>query len=378
MINDIDRPDALKSGTPARLIPVEKDGSPERRIISSLLACVMSVEEFGRKLLEGVGAPITKRSKIMCYTEIVFKDKLLPKVSDDRPDGLIVVRTGKKKWSAIVEAKIHNKELGSEQIERYIDIAKNHSVDAIITVSNQFATIPTHHPVSISKRSLRSINLYHWSWTHILTEAILLVENKSVSDPDQAYILAELVRFLRHSNSGVLRFSHMGSNWRDVCSSFRYETQLDKNSLEVESVVSSWHQLSRNIALHLSEILSVPVDQGLPKIHRNNPLVRLQDDSTLLAENGWLEGIFEIPNAASRLSFKADLKRRILSTSMTLKAPGDRKRSQSSVNWFIKQVLPCVDDELFIRVRWSGRAKDTTAKLGEIREGYDSCIFRRN
>ncbi len=27
-----------------------------------------------------------------------------------------------------------------------------------------------------------------------------------------------------------------------------------------------------------------------------------------------------------------------------------------------------------MRVRWTGRAKDTTSKLGEIREGYDSLL----
>ena len=67
-------PQFLKSGDKAHLIPVVKDSNKEVRAMSSLLATMRAVNEFGKDLLEFVGAPITKRSKISCFTEIVFKD----------------------------------------------------------------------------------------------------------------------------------------------------------------------------------------------------------------------------------------------------------------------------------------------------------------
>ncbi len=42
-----------------------------------------------------------------------------------RPDGLILVSTGDKIWSAMIESKIENAELKKEQIEEYLDLAKS-------------------------------------------------------------------------------------------------------------------------------------------------------------------------------------------------------------------------------------------------------------
>jgi hypothetical protein len=72
---------------------------------------------------------------------------------------LIVVTTGKKQWTAIIEAKIGKAELQTEQVELYLDLAKEHRIDAVITLSNQFAATPTHHPVMVKKNKLRSGSL---------------------------------------------------------------------------------------------------------------------------------------------------------------------------------------------------------------------------
>lgn len=372
------RPDFLKSGVLARLIPVEKDGNQERKAASSLLAILMAVEEFGRKTLESVGAPVTKRSRISCFTEISFKDDLPEGKKEDRPDGLIIVETGKNKWKAIVEAKVQTQALDQDQIERYLDLAKKYSVDAVITISNQFAPLPTHHPVKLGKRSLKGVGLFHWSWTYLLTEAFLLGENKNVSDPDQAYMLGELVRFLRHQNSGVTRFNHMGSSWKDVCTAFKFESNLSKNSDEIENVVSNWYQLGRYLTLQISEKLAVPVTQHLSKPHRDDPLKRLQEDSELLASKGLLEASFDIPNAASNLQFTVDLKKRLLNAAMNLKAPQDKKRAKSSVHWFVKQINGCQDDDIFLRVNWAKRTRETNSKLGQVRETLTPLITEKS
>ena len=48
------------------------------------------------------------------------------------PDGLIRVARGQKSWTALVEVKTRNNELGAEQLENYLDIARDNSFEALL------------------------------------------------------------------------------------------------------------------------------------------------------------------------------------------------------------------------------------------------------
>lgn len=141
----------LTSGQIARLIPTVADSKKEERATSSLLAAFMVVPEFAREVLSAAGAPTGKRSEITCYTEVCFKTA--DNDRNCRPDGLIVVSSQGKKWGALVESKVGSADLKKEQVEEYLDLARAHGIDAVITVSNQFATTPTHHPLLSPGRS---------------------------------------------------------------------------------------------------------------------------------------------------------------------------------------------------------------------------------
>lgn len=144
-------PSFLKCGNKARLIPVVKDSNKEVRATSSVLAVMTAVPDFGKAVLDYVGAPVTKRSKLKCFTEVVCKDS----PGNDKPDGLIMVENGANAWTALIEAKVGNNKLEQEQLERYLDIAKAHNIDALITISNQLAVLPTFHPVDLTKQKMR-------------------------------------------------------------------------------------------------------------------------------------------------------------------------------------------------------------------------------
>jgi hypothetical protein len=176
----------LATGQYARLIPTVADSKKEERATSSLLASFMVVPEFTREVLSDAGAPVGKRIKIVCYTEVTFKNN--EKTKGPRPDGLVIITSGSKQWTALIESKIGNADLTTEQVEEYLDLAKSHRINALITISNQFATTPSHHPVKVSKNKLRSVELYHFSWLSLKSKAVLLTSNKSVDDPEQAYI----------------------------------------------------------------------------------------------------------------------------------------------------------------------------------------------
>ena len=94
----------------ARLIPVvgiKGQEEQEKRATSSLLAVMGAVPEFGRALLESLGAP---RGRITTYAEVQLRDGD-GKVSI--PDGVIVAERGQRRWRALVEVKT-----GSEAFNR--------------------------------------------------------------------------------------------------------------------------------------------------------------------------------------------------------------------------------------------------------------------
>lgn len=119
---------------PARLIPVagiRGQDEQETRAASSLLAVMGAVDEFGRALLRDVGAPA---GRISTFTEVPLKNssgKVL------RPDGAVVVERGKNSWCCLVEVKTGNVPLGSEQVSGYLDLAREHNFDMVLTISNQ-------------------------------------------------------------------------------------------------------------------------------------------------------------------------------------------------------------------------------------------------
>ena len=114
-------PEFLLHGENARLFPVVADTSREQRTLSIFLAVLTQVPAFARASLGSLGVRIGKRARISSFTEVTFKNDAN---NDDRPDGLIVVQTGRSTWTAIVEAKIGKAALDAPQVERYLRLAR--------------------------------------------------------------------------------------------------------------------------------------------------------------------------------------------------------------------------------------------------------------
>lgn len=355
----------LVQGEQARLIPVGSEKAQERRATSVFLSTLSVVERFAISVLGTVGQKLGARSSLECYTEVVLtqdKDK------NDRPDGLIVLRTGKRVWSALIEAKTGTAQLDVDQIQRYLSIAKQHKIDAVITISNQFAALPTHHPVKVPKTATRSVGLFHWSWMSLRTHAIFELDIEQKLDPEQRYILNEFKRYFMHPSSGVKSFDSMNTEWKEVCSTVKNGGRLLKTAEEVRNTIGAWHQEQRDISLLLTRELKVPVSLKLKKTHKAEPESRLKDDSQALVDNHRLTSVFEIPDAASDLTVIADLRRRTVSASMEIIAPTDKKSTKARVNWLIRQLQKTGDSSIQIVAKWPGRTQDTSASLDVLRD----------
>jgi len=330
---------------------------------SIFLALLPQIPILANELLKTAGVRVGKRSRIQTFTEVVFRD------ADDtngRPDGLIVVTNGNVTWSALIEAKIGKAVLDEEQVARYVETARKNSIDAVITISNQFVARADHSPVSIPKSSLRKTGLFHWSWTWIKTQCGILAYQESIEDRDQVFMLNEFYRFLDHDLSGVDSFKQMGSSWRDLVQSVANTEKLRKTGLEVEEGVSCWFEEERDLCLQLSRHIGQLAEVWIEKRLVDDPSERLKSGISLLVENHTLRSVVKVPDCAADIEICADLARKTITTSMQLKAPLDRKSTKARVNWLLR-MLKDDDDRLLVRAHWPGRAPWTQKELSALR-----------
>ena len=361
----MDLPSYVTRAEVARLIPVVADTNREQRAASILLAALRGVYEFRQAMLSSVGQRVGNRASMDTWTEVVLEtDDATTK--NDRPDGLIVLGTGRKQWSALIEAKIGNVDIGEEQLKHYLQQAKKNKIDAVITITNQFVAMPSHHPVKVAKSLLKGVELYHWSWMYAVTQATLLLESGEVTSPDQKFILEEVLRYLSHDSSGISRFDSMNREWKEVVGKVKSGAPLSKNTSEVENTVSSWHQEQRDLCLVMSRKLGRSVKQKIQKSHRADPVQRLKDDCETLAKDKNLYCCLDVPDAAADMDVTADLTKRTIVCSMRVGAPLDKKSCSARVNWLIRQLAKAETENMFVKAIRPGRAEESQAPLAQV------------
>lgn len=355
----------LVAGERARLFPVLADTSKEGRTLSILLACFETVDGFGKSLLADLGIKVGVRTQIQTFTEVVLKkagDKTL------RPDGLIVLKSGSSTWKALVEAKVGNTDLSPEQLDSYLEIAKLNGIDALITISNQFAPLPTHHPVQLSASALKKATIAHWSWMYLLTQATLQLSNDEVIDREQRVILNEMVRFLSHPSAGVKGFDQMPSSWTDLVNTVQAGGAINNKSDAAQNVVGAWYQEIRDLSLILGRQLGEEVRVKVSRNHVRDPGSRMKKDLQTLTAEHCMRSEFDIPNTAATIEVCADLRKRSVFASMRVTAPMDRKSTKARLTWLLRQLQKSRPENIHIRLFWPGRGPFTQHPLVLLRE----------
>lgn len=351
-------------GERARLFPVLAESSKEGRTLSILLATLSHVSEFANAVLQPLGRPIGARTKIEAFTEVCFEKSSDPSC---RPDGLLVVKSGKGVWRALVEAKVGNAKLGKEQVEKYLAVAREVGADALITISNEFTSSPLKHPIQVDKRLTKKTELYHLSWFSFLT-AVRLLDNKvAVEDSDHRFLLRELERFLLHPSAGLQRFTQMASAWTEILDRVRGGLPLSKSSAGISEVVSSWHSEMNDLCLLLSRETRATVELKLPPKLRKDPGAWEEHDCRLAAEKRLLKAALQIPNAATELEIEADLSTQTLRIFSRLTAPQDKVRQASRLSWLLKQLEDADGETVRIQSHWPGKAPVIESSLAEAR-----------
>ena len=353
---------AEESWHTARLIPTSGIGGAEeqeRRATSALLAVMPAVREFGRSVLAPLGAPA---GTIETFIEVPFY------IGERRvyPDGLIRVSRGQRRWTALVEVKTGSNQLEAEQLECYLDVAREQGFDALITVSNQIPAVAGSHPTVVDKRKLKKVALHHFSWTQLLTEAVMQKVHRGVADPDQAWILGELIRYLEHPRSGAMEFEDMGSAWTGVRDAVVAGT-LRSNDKGAAEVASRWDQLMRYACLRLGRQLGVEVQPVLSRKELAEPAIRADALLAGLASRGALDGSLRIPNAVGPITITADLRAGRISAAVDIDAPREGK-PQTRVNWLVRQVKTAPEVLRVDCFALHGRGASTSELLKAVRE----------
>ena len=317
----------------ARLIPVtglKGDLDQERRTTSAFLAVLVAVPEFARAILEILGAPV---GKVSCFVEPEFEFE----GRKIRPDGLIVVERGKTKWATLVEVKTHKNNLQVDQLENYLQICQEHGVPSLLTISNQAVNLTGQHPTEgIDPKKLKKVDMTHLSWVRILTRALMQKEHLGVSDPDQSWILGELIRFLQHPASGALEFVDMGDVWVTVRQATLDSTLTPKDPNIIE-VLRNYQALIRFAAFRLSVKLGVEAEEVVPNLVKTDPKKFENDLVMNFIAGGKLSGEIRIPQTISNISVTADLRAGLIECGIYVASPTEGK-SLTRINWMLRQI----------------------------------------
>jgi hypothetical protein len=355
----------------ARLIPTigsRNEKEREKRATSCLLAVMHGVPEFGHALLGELGAP--KSPIIETFAEVRLKDGT-GKIAI--PDGAVMCRRGRETWTCLVEVKTGSDRLRDDQVSSYLDAARENGFDAVLTISPQITASSSESPVAVDKRKLRRTSLFHFSWWRVLTEAVVQQRYRGISDPDQEWVLRELIHYLSSEASGALGFEDMGEDWVSVRKAGQNGT-LRAGDTGVRSVAERWDQFSSALALSLSQELGANVQPHRPR-GQSTP-ARLEECVRDVVEQGVLSTTLRIPDAIGPLAVRADLRSQQTMTSVSFDAPKEGTR-RGRFGWLMRQLREASDD-LRLEAAFPNARSTTAATLGEMRDNPRALEYEQD
>lgn len=272
---------------------------------------------------------------------------------------------------ALVEIKSGDMMLEAEQLNDYWSLARQEGFDAVVTISNEIASSPGAHPTAgLKVRSNSRVAVHHISWPALLSAAVMVKVHRGVEDPEQAWIIGELIRYLEHPASGAMAFDDMGPNWTSVRDAAR-DDGLRKSDDAVREIAQRWDQLLRFAALRLGSRIGKDVQHVLTRAHQD-PKVRSSHLVEAICSASPLEGTLRIPNTAGDLEISADLKARRLTAAMSVSAPSDRG-GRGRCSWILSQ-LNDAPDGLMVEAYPKNARTPTVVSLPAAREDRDLLL----
>lgn len=376
----------------ARLFPsgISIKKSKETNLTSIFLSTLMAIKPYRETLLGILNSKAKKVSnktaQLHVYTEINDIDSDGSTTKNGRPDGLIVLTTGKIQtieWAAFVEVKV-NSNLETNQINRYLDIARKHGVD-LITISDEIVSTPFQTPIA-EKLNDRNVNIYHWSWIYIRTKAEQVIESacqikcEEQYDVDQIYILEEFIRYLDDPKINVGHFEHMGKGWSSSVKELRQLQNGAKiNPAILDAIATPWMHEEQDICYraYLKTKYKVYLEQT--KKEKTNLEDRKNKIIHSLLESKCLSFTLSVPQSKSIEDALESSKRRkiqiqicFLSSSVHISTVLDVCKTQKAVGQTtsflndLERLGTGMEDDLRISAIYKRKKKSTPTSLKEL------------
>jgi hypothetical protein len=279
------------------------------------------------------------------------------------PDGAIVCRRGGKTWTCLVEVKTGANRLRDDQVIGYLDVARANGFDGVLTISTQITSAVDESPVAVHRGKLRSVCLWHLSWWRVLTEAVVQQRYHGISDPDQEWVLRELIHYLTDEASGAFGFGDMGESWVPVRNA-AHDGTLRQTDPAARDVAERWEQFTHYLALSFSQELGATVTVERRRKDRD-PVTRIESISRSLASDGYMRSVLRIPDAIGPVEVRADLRSRQTVIGVSIDAPTEGQL-RARFRWLLRQLGDAPDD-LLIEASFPNARVTTAAALGALR-----------
>ncbi len=197
-------------------------------------------------------------------------------------------------------------------------------------------------------------------------------EHRGVSDPEQAWILGELLRYLEHPRSGAMELEDMGASWVPVRQSVTAGT-LRATDKAVPEVVSRFDALLRYTSLRLGRQLGTDVVTVMTRKEMTEPALRTQSLIDGLSTSSTMSGSIRIPNTVGPIHITADLRAGRISCHVDIAAPKEG-RPATRVNWLLRQLKSAPEGVRIEAFLANSRGDGAAELLSAVRENLALLI----
>ena len=190
---------------------------------------------------------------------------------------------------------------------RYVDLARTNNFDAVLTISNQITASPTEVPIQVDAR-LKKVGLRHLSWWQVMTIARVEHKHRGISDPDQAWILGELIAYLDTKRLAPAVRGHgreVGSRPSTVPARERFGRRTLVRVTSRGAGSNSSNTCSRSHAGSRARGRGALAEEG-----RRRGAARRRRRKTLV-DDGKLAASLRVPGAVGPIDLEADLRTRL-------------------------------------------------------------------
>ena len=348
-----------------KLIPHFK--KTERRLLSVFMAALEIVPEFRAVFLERCEYGSGRSCNYQSFMEPHYP---AAQYSDARPDGLIICTRGSAKWSAFIEAKAEKFTIKPEQILGYTELAGKLGVDAVICISNEFASSPAELPYHLDVRKRKGKDVLHFSWAEVRTFMELFWDSDKKCNETERVVIRHCLDYFWYEESGISTYDLMPNEWPNFVESAATSLGFTTKTPGITEIVHGWQQERRDLGAKLIYGTKRHVEMRHSAGIRASAEDRVKHDKRELADNYQLDANYYFKETQATIRVLASLKSCHLSAAIDVQPPSGKK-ARASVSWAVEicEMMDLNDGK--ISFNWKGRNADVTMTILDFLQDSD-------